>query len=150
MKFRTKLKLFGKTATGIVVPDEIVAGLQAGKRPPVCVTINGFTYRTTVSPMSGCFLIPVSAERREKAGIKAGDNIEVGIELDTEPRTVDIPDDLAEALRTDPAAAARFEKLSYTHRKEHVLALESAKTPETRNRRLEKTIASLTDNTQPA
>ncbi|HET6644420.1 MAG TPA: YdeI/OmpD-associated family protein [Fimbriimonadales bacterium] len=150
MKFRTSLELFGKTATGIVVPDDVVAGLQAGKRPPVSVTINGFTYRTTVSPMSGCFLIPVSAERREKAGIKASDSIEVGIELDTEPRTVEIPADLAKALKSNPAAAASFEKLSYTHRKEHVLALESAKTPETRSRRLEKTIASLTDNTRPA
>ena len=150
MKFRTKLELFGKTATGIVVPDEVVAGLQAGKRPPVCVTINGYTYRTTVSPMSGCFLIPVSAERRENAGVKAGEEIDVGIELDTEPRTVEIPADLAKALKSDPKAAGRFEKLSYTHRKEHVLALESAKTPETRKRRLEKTLAALTEPARPA
>ncbi|MEA2844373.1 MAG: hypothetical protein QOJ69_2044, partial [Actinomycetota bacterium] len=98
MRFRTTLELGGKTATGIRVPDEVVEGLGSGKRPPVRVTINGHTYRSTVAVMGGAFMVGVSAEERSKAGVAAGDEVDVDIELDTEPREVVVPPDFAAAL----------------------------------------------------
>ena len=95
MKFRTVIISGSKTATGIEVPDEIVAGLGHGKRPPVRVTINGHTYRSTVAVMGGRFMVGVSAENRALAGVSGGDHVDVEIELDTEPREVAVPDDLA-------------------------------------------------------
>ena len=143
-KFRAKLLLEGKTATGIEVPAKVVESLGAGKRPAVAVKLHKYTYRTHVAPMGGRFLIPVAAEVRERSGVKAGDTLEVTIELDTAPRVVKVPPDLAKALKAEGLAAA-FAKLSYTNQKEAVVSLESAKKPETRQRRLEKTLASLRD-----
>ena len=145
MNFRATLVLHGKTATGIEVPDDIVTALGAGKRPPVRVSIGGHTYRTTVAPMGGVFLIGVSADNRKAAGVAAGDEIDVGIELDTEPREVAVPADLAAALDADGDARQRFEKLSYSHKRQHVSAIEDAKTPETRQRRIAKTVDMLSD-----
>ena len=96
MRFRTTIRLDGKTATGIRVPEEVVEGLGGGKRPPVRVTINGHDYRTTVAPVRGEFKIPVSAEVREKAGVSAGDEVDIDVELDAEPREVAVPPELAE------------------------------------------------------
>src|SRR2546426_6880355 len=104
MRFRTVLELAGKTATGFRVPAEVVESLGAGKRPPVLVTINGFTYRNTVAVYDGQFLIGVSAENRTGAGVAAGDEIDVDLELDTAPRQVSIPPDFAAALEADPDA----------------------------------------------
>jgi hypothetical protein len=143
MLFHATLILSGKTATGIQVPDAIVEQLGAGKRPPVRVTIGSYTYRTTVAPMGGQFWIPVSAENRAGAGINAGDELDVEIELDTEPREVAVPEDLMAALDADPAAKQAFEKLSYSNKRLHVLSVEDAKTPETRQRRVEKVITTL-------
>lgn len=143
MRFRATLLASGKTATGIQVPDEIVARLGAGKRPPVRVTINGHTYRNTVAVMGGVFMVGVSAENRAAAGVGAGDEIDVDLELDTEPREVTVPADLAEALNRDPAVRRRFDALSYSGRRRHVLAVEDAKTPETRQRRIAKAVDSL-------
>ncbi len=143
MLFHATLILNGKTATGIQVPDAIVEQLGAGKRPPVRVTIGSYTYRTTVAPMGGQFWIPVSAENRAGAGINAGDELDVEIEIDTEPREVAVPEDLMAALNADPAAKQAFEKLSYSNKRLHVLSVEDAKTPETRQRRVEKVIATL-------
>lgn len=143
MQFHATLILNGKTATGIQAPDDVVEQLGGGKRPPVRVTIGGYTYRTTVAPMGGQFWIPVSAEHRVGAGIAAGEEVTVEIELDTEPRTVIVPDDLAAALAAESAAKAAFEELSYSNQRRHVLALEDAKTPETRQRRIEKVLAAL-------
>jgi Bacteriocin-protection, YdeI or OmpD-Associated/Domain of unknown function (DUF1905) len=143
MKFRTTLQLAGKAATGFDVPAEIVESFAAGKRPPVTVTINGYTYRNTVAVMGGGYMIGVAAEHRSKARIKAGDDIDVDIQLDTAPRTVEVPADLRKALAADSTAKKAFDKLSYTHQREHVRALEDAKKPETRRRRLDKTLAML-------
>jgi hypothetical protein len=143
MKFRTTIELGGKTATGFQVPPEVVEGLGAGKRPPVNVTINGYTYRSTVAPYGGVFMLPLSAEHRTAAGLAAGDEADVDLELDTEPREVVVPPDVAEALAADPAANAAFEALSYSHKRRHILAIDDAKTPETRHRRITKAIATL-------
>ncbi|MDQ4125805.1 MAG: YdeI/OmpD-associated family protein [Actinomycetota bacterium] len=143
MRFQTTVELGGKTATGIEVPPEVVDALGSGKRPAVTVTINGYTYRSTIASMGGRFMLPLSAENRTAAGVAAGDAVDVDVELDTAPRTVEVPDDLRRALAGDAAAKERFESLPYSHRKEHVRALESAKKPETRERRLAKTLEML-------
>jgi len=143
MRFRATVLLGGKTATGIPVPDDVVASLDGGKRAPVSVTIGGHTYRTTVTPMGGQFMIPLSAENRTAAGVAAGDEVDVGIELDTAPREVAVPEDLAAAVAGDAAAQASFDGLSYTHRKEWVRWVEEAKRAETRTARIAKTVESL-------
>jgi hypothetical protein len=143
MSFTAILELAGKTATGIQVPDEVVEKLGGGKRPPVRVSLNGYVYRTTVAPMGGTFFIPVAREIREGAGLTAGETVQVEMTLDTEPRTVEVPADFQAALDAAPGANEKFEKLSYTHRKEHVRAIEDAKTPETRARRIAKAIEML-------
>jgi hypothetical protein len=142
MRFTSVIELGGKTATGICVPEEIVAALGAGKRPPVRVTINGYTYRNTIAPMGGRFMLSVSAAVRESASVAAGDEVEVEIEHDTSPRDVTVPADFAAAL--SPAARERFDALSYSNKLRHVLAIEGAKTPATRERRIAKVIAELT------
>jgi hypothetical protein len=143
MRFRAEVETNGRTATGIRVPAEVVAGLDAGKRVPVTVTINGYTYRTTVAPYTGMYLIPLSAENREGAGVRAGEVVDVDIERDTAPRAVTVPADLAEAL--DAAGVrATFDGLSFTRRKEYVVAVEGAKKPETRRARIERAVAELT------
>ncbi|MEA2418307.1 MAG: hypothetical protein QOE60_513 [Thermoleophilaceae bacterium] len=141
MRFHATLERGGKTATGIHVPDEIVAALGSSRRPPVRVTLREHTYRTTVASMGGRFLVPVSAAVRDAAGVAAGDELDVQIELDTEPREVAVPDDLAAALDGCPGARERFDRLAYSHRKEHVRAIEEAKAPETRERRIAKAVA---------
>jgi hypothetical protein len=143
MKFRAKLLLSGKTATGIQVPDKIVAGLNAGKRPAVRVTINGYTYRNTIASMGGVFMLSVSEEVRKNAGIAAGDMVDVDLEPDTAPREVTVPPDFAAALKRDASAKKFFESLSYSNKLRHVLSIEGAKTPETRQRRIEKAIGEL-------
>ena len=143
MKFTTTLLQAGKTATGIEVPPEIVEALGAGKRPPVRVTLRGYTYRSTIAVMGGKYMVGVSAEHRLGAGVAGGDLLDIEIELDTAPREVSVPPDFALALDADGAAKARFEKLAYSHRLRHVLAIGDAKTPETRQRRIEKSITML-------
>ncbi len=143
MRFRVTLLLAGKTATGFEVPAEVVEGLGKGKRPPVRVTINGHTYRSTVAPMSGVFMLGVSAENRAAAGVSAGDEIDVDVELDTEPREVIVPPDFAQALKEDAEALAFFEGLSYSKRRRFVLSVEDAKTPETRSRRIARSVDAL-------
>jgi hypothetical protein len=143
MRFRAKIQLDGKTATGIQVPDEVVAALGPSKRPAVRVTINGYTYRNSVASMGGKFMLAVSAEVRSKAGVAAGDEVDVDIELDTEPREVSVPPDFAEALEHDGEAKRTFDKLSYSNKQRHVLSIEQAKTAETRQRRIAKAIEAL-------
>jgi hypothetical protein len=141
MRFRTTVELGGKTATGLHVPDDVVAGLGGGLRPAVAVTIGPHTYRTTVASMGGRFMIPLSAENRTAAGVVAGDEVDVDIVADTAPREVSVPPDLAAAL--DPDARAIFDGLAYTHRKEWVRWVEEAKKPETRTVRIAKTVEGL-------
>ncbi len=143
MNFRTVVELNGKTATGIEVPDEVVAELGSGKRPAVKVVIGGYSYRSTVASMGGRFLLPVSAEVRQHAGVAAGDEVDVEIELDTEPRVVTVPPDLASALDQDGAARQTFDAMSYSHQRAYVEWIEQAKAPETRQRRLDKTVTEL-------
>jgi Bacteriocin-protection, YdeI or OmpD-Associated/Domain of unknown function (DUF1905) len=143
MKFRAVVELNGKTATGIPVPEAIVTGLGGGKRPKVQVTINGFSYRSSVGSMGGRSMLPVSAQVRDGAGIGAGDEVEVDLELDTAPREVAVPDDVAGALAAAPAARAAFEKLSYSHQSRWIGSVEDAKTAETRQRRIDKMVSSL-------
>jgi len=150
MKFKALLELHGKTATGIEVPHDIVAGLGPGKRHAVVVTIGPHTYRSTVSVYNGKYLLGVSAENRTAAGVSAGDVIEVNLELDAAPREVEVPADFAAALAAEPAAAEAFAAMSYTHRKEHVRAIEEAKTAETRQRRIDKALAMLRERARPA
>jgi len=132
-----------KNATGLRVPAEAVAALGKGKRPPVTVSLNGYTYRSTVAAYGDSFALPLAAEHREAAGVKAGDEVEVTIELDTEPRTVTLPNDLAAALEARPGARTAFDALSYSQRKEHVRQVETAKAQETRERRIAAIVAKL-------
>jgi antitoxin component of MazEF toxin-antitoxin module len=148
MKFRTTIVQDGNN-TGIHVPDEIVEQLGAGKRPPVRVTLNGYTYRNTVAVMGGKFMISVSKDIREKASVKGGDELEVELELDTSPREVALAPDLEAALAADPAAKQFFEKLSPSKKGWHVYQIEGAKTPETRQRRIEKSVAMCREGKAP-
>jgi Bacteriocin-protection, YdeI or OmpD-Associated/Domain of unknown function (DUF1905) len=143
MRFRTTVLLGGKTATGLPVPAEVVEALGSGRQPKVHVTIGGHTYRSTVAVRGGQFLIPLSAENRTEAGVAAGDEVEVELTLDTAPREVEVPADLAEALASDPVARKVFDGLPFTHRKEYVRWIEEAKKPETRVDRVAKTLAKL-------
>ena len=145
MTFRAEVELSGKTATGIQVPDEVVSGLGSSKRPPVRVTIGDYTYRTTVASRGQRFLIPLSAENRTYAGVAAGDQVEIDIALDTAPRVVAVPSDLAERLEDEPEALRFFEGLSYSQQRFFVDSVESAKTAETRLRRIDKAVGMLRD-----
>jgi uncharacterized protein YdeI (YjbR/CyaY-like superfamily) len=144
MEFHTTLiQAEGKQATGIQVPDDIVERLGAGKRPAVKVTFNGYSYRTTVAPVGGVYMVPVSAEIRGQTGAAAGDELDVTIGLDSEPREIVAPGDLAAALATEPQAKAHWESLSYSKKRAIVLNVEGTKNPETRARHVEKAIGQL-------
>ena len=145
MQFRTTIIQTGATACGIQVPDAVVEGLGAGKRPPVTVTIKGYTYRNTIAVMGGEYWVGVSAEHRKAAGVAGGDEVEVVIELDTAPREVEIPADFAAALTASPAAQETFDRLSYSNRSWHVLQVTGARTDETRERRIAKSIEMLSE-----
>ena len=143
MRFRTTIMAAGKTAAGFEVPAEVVQALGAGRRPPVRVTINGYTYRNTVAVMGGTYMIGVSNEHRTASGARAGDVVDIDLELDTAPREVAVPPELAAALAADPAARATFEGLSYSNKSWHALQVTGAKTEETRQRRIAKSIEAL-------
>jgi hypothetical protein len=143
VRFRATIEQSGKTATGFRVPDEVVEALGAGKRPAVRVTIGGHTYRSSVASMGGVFMVGVSAENRVSAGVAGGDEVDVDIELDTSPRKVTVPDDFAKALEGDSAAKRTFDGLSYSNKQWHVLSIEGAKSPETRQRRIAKSVDTL-------
>jgi hypothetical protein len=143
MKFRSVVRLGGKTATGIPVPEEVVEGLDRGKRPPVRATIGGHTYRTSIARVGGEFMLPLSADNREGAGVQAGDEVDVDVELDTEPREVTVPTDLAEALERDADLKHTFESLSRSKKRRLVDPIGQAKTHETRQRRIDKVIDAL-------
>jgi len=143
MKFRTLIQQEGKTAMGFEVPADVVEALGAGKRPPVSVTINGYTYRNTVAVLGGRYMIGVSADHRGPAKVVGGEMVEVDLELDTAPRVISVPDDLQVALDADPAARATFDKLSYSNKSWHVLQVTGTKNPDTRARRVEKSVVAL-------
>ncbi|HEY6014081.1 MAG TPA: YdeI/OmpD-associated family protein [Candidatus Limnocylindrales bacterium] len=143
MRFRTTILQTGKTAAGFEVPAEVVEALGSGKRPKVLVTIRGYTYRNTVAVMGGVYMIGVAAEHRATSGVKGGDVVEVDLELDTAPREVAVPADFAAALAAEPDAARTFEGLSYSNKSWHTYQIEDAKTDETRQRRIARSIAAL-------
>jgi hypothetical protein len=143
MKFKAELESSGKNTAGFVIPAEIVEKLGGGGHPKVSVTINGYTFRTSIARMGGRYMLGVSAERRTAAGVSAGDVLEVDVELDTAPREVDVPEEFAAALAADPAAQAFWQTLSYSKQQWHTLQVTGAKTEETKARRIEKSIGML-------
>jgi hypothetical protein len=143
MRYRTTILTARKTATGIEVPDDVLAALGSARRPAVRATINGYTYRSTVGSVDGRAMLSISAEVRAAAGVAAGDEIEVELEVDTEPREVAVPGDLADALRADPEAKDFFEQLSYSHQSAYVTWIESAKKDETRRKRIPEAVEML-------
>ncbi|WP_420595206.1 YdeI/OmpD-associated family protein [Deinococcus sp.] len=142
-RFEAVLKLEGKTATGIEVPPDMVQSLGSSKKPAVKVSLGEYTYRSTLALRDGKFMLPVSAEHRQGAGLAAGDTVAVTLELDTEPREVSVPEELAAALERNAVARQRFEALSYSQKRQHTLAIEGAKTPETRAKRIAKAVEAL-------
>lgn len=144
MKFRSHVEP-PEPMRGLEVPSEVVAALGEGARPPVTITINGHSWKSRIALMRGRHLIGLSKANREAAGVEIGEEVEVEVELDTAPRVVVAPPDFAAALDADPVARAAFDKLAHSRKREHVHAIESAKKPETRQRRIEKAIAALHD-----
>ena len=143
MRFHTTILQGDKTATGIRIPDEIVEALGSGKRPPITVTINGYTYRSSIAVMGGAYMVGVNADNRIGARVAGGDEVDVEIELDTAPREVSMPEDFAAALDAAPVARQTFEGLSYSNKSWHVLSINWAKTDETRQRRIAKSVEAL-------
>jgi hypothetical protein len=143
MRFRAELESTGGTAAGFEVPAQVVEGLGGGGHPKVSVTVDGFTFRTSIAKMGGRFLLGVSAERRARAGIEAGQVLDVEVELDTAPRETEVPDDLAAALAADAQAKKFWDTLSHSKQSWHVHQVTSAKKAETRAARVEKSIAML-------
>ena len=129
--------------TGIEVPEHVVLAFDRGKRVPVTVTVNGHSYRSTIASRGGRFLIPVSSAIRAETGLKAEDPIDVTLEIDDAPREVDVPAELADALADDPVATEAWNKLSYSRKRQHTLAIDGTKGAETKARRVAKTIATL-------
>jgi hypothetical protein len=143
VQFTTTVLLARKTATGLPVPPDVIDALGAGKRPAVVVTLDGgYTYRSTVGVMNEQFLVPLSAEHREASGVAAGDSVVVTLTLDTLPRTVDVPEDLAAAL-AEAGVRAAFDTLSASRQRALVDPVTQAKAPETRARRVAKAVESL-------
>jgi hypothetical protein len=148
-RFRTELvKADDSEATAIYLPFDVEKVFGTRARVPVRGTINGFPYRSSTFPMGGCYMMPVNKQLREGAKVQAGDVVTVVMERDEAPRTVEAPADLARALKANKAAQAAWDKASYTHRKEYAQAIEGAKKPETRARRIEKAIAELAAKAQ--
>lgn len=144
MKFRTYVEP-PERMKGLEVPPEVVEALGGGKRPPVTITVNGHSWKSRVAIMRGRYLLGLSNANRQAIGAETGDEVEVDLELDTEPRVVVEPDDFARALDADPVARTAYDRLPYGRKRVHVLAIDSAKKPETRQRRIEKALAELRD-----
>ena len=143
MNFRATIELAGKTATGVEVPAAVVTKLGSSRKPAVRVTIKGYTYRSTIATMGGRFMLPISAQVREAAGVAARDKVDVDVDLDTAPRVVTVPSDFSRALTREPAAKRFFEGLNFSAKQRIVIAIEAAKAPETRQRRIAKWVGSL-------
>ena len=144
MHFSTTIVQTGNN-TGIEVPSEVLEQLGGGKRPAVTVNVNGYRYRTSVGVMGGQAMIPLSADHRRGSGLAGGDPVEVDLALDDEPRVLDVPPDLRAALGENQAAAAGFDRLSYSARRRIVMAVDGAKGEDTRRRRIAKAIQDLYD-----
>jgi Bacteriocin-protection, YdeI or OmpD-Associated/Domain of unknown function (DUF1905) len=134
---------------GLEVPEEVVEALGGGKRPAVTITINGHSWKSRVAIMRGRYLLGLSNANRRAAGVGTGDEVEVDVELDTEPRVVVEPADFAHALDTNPLARAAYDRLSHSRKRQQVLAIERAKKPETRSKRIDKAVAALVEAASP-
>ena len=143
MKIRALLEQSGKTAVGFSVPEDVVLALGKGKRPPVNVTIKGYTYRSTVAPMGGGYMVGVSAENRAAAGVQGGETHDIELTLDSAPREVELPADFAAALAAEPDARRTFDALSPSNKGYHTALIAGAKSDETRQRRIDKSIGAL-------
>ena len=140
VSFKTTLHQMGNN-TGIVVPPEMLDQLGGGKKPAVNVTVNGFTYRGSIATMAGQSMISFSSDKRAATGVKGGEAISVTLELDDAPRVMEVPPDLQAALDGNKPAKAYFATLSYSNQRRHIEPINDAKTPETRARRIEKSVA---------
>ena len=134
---------------GLEVPEEVVEALGGGKRPAVTITINGHSWKSRVAILRGRYLLGLSNANRRAAGVGTGDEVEVDVELDTEPRVVVEPADFADALDTNPLARAAYDRLSHSRKRQQVLAIERAKKPETRSKRIEQAVAALVEAGSP-
>lgn len=143
LQLTTTLEPRGPAAAVILDDDQVAAIGEGPKRFPVRATINGYTWRTTVTRMRGENMLGLNREVRTGAGVEAGDSVEVLIELDTEPREVEVPGALADALAQDPVAKDAFEGMSFTHRKEYARWIDEAKRDETRHKRVTEALERL-------
>jgi uncharacterized protein YdeI (YjbR/CyaY-like superfamily) len=142
MKFRARVIPSGN-ATAVEIPAAVMKALGPQARPPVTITINGHSWRSRVAAMRGEQLIGISAANREAAGVAEGETIEVDVVLDAAPRTVELPDDLAKALKRTTGSKDAFERLPFGLRQKHVREIESAKSAEVRERRIAKLVITL-------
>ena len=145
MEFRAELESSGKNTAGFEVPESVVEALGGGKHPKIVATVNGFTFRTSIASMGGRYMFGVSADRRKEAGVTAGEIYDVGVELDTAPRDVEVPEDLANALDENPAAKRFWDTLSYSNKSWHALQVAGAKKAETRGARIAKSVTMLSE-----
>ncbi len=145
--FETTVTASGNN-TGIMVPDDVIAQLDSGKRPPVIVNVNGYEYRNTVAVMGGSYMIGISAAIRKATGLQGGDPIRVELSVAETPREVNVPDDFAVALASDERASAFFARLINSMQRYHVDTINGAKTDETRRRRIDKAIGLFQDGKQ--
>jgi hypothetical protein len=143
MRFRTELLSNGKTATGVEVPADVMTALAAGRKPAVKVILNGYPYRSSVATVDGKPMIGVSADVRAAAGVSAGQVVDVDLELDTDKREVAVPPELAALLAADPAARAAYDKLSYSNQRRIVEPIDQTKSPETRQRRIDRAMEAI-------
>lgn len=140
IRFTAPLQPRGPAAAVVLDDAQVAAVGEGAKRFPVVATVNGYTWRTSVTRMRGEFLLGLNREVREGAGVQAGDDVEVTVELDAAPREVEVPAALAAALAADPQASASFERMAFTHRKEYARWIAEAKAEETRQRRAQQAL----------
>lgn len=142
MKFKTKIIQVGNN-TGIEISEQLLEKLGGGKKPLVILTVNGYSYRTAVGKMGNKYMISLSAENRKNANAKGGDTVEINLDLDTVPRITEIPADLQKALDKNKTAKLNFEKLAPSKKKAIVFSITNAKTEETKIKRIDKAILTL-------
>lgn len=138
MKFTAEIFTGGGQTAGFWIPDDVMKSLGDKKRIPVRVTLNGYTYLSTIASYEGKQAVGISIENRENAGVKIGDTLEIDISFDDKPRIVEIPEIIQKELNKNLKAKEIFEKLSYTHKKEYVKWIRDAKKIETQILRLSK------------
>lgn len=143
MIIRILIQATGEGSAGVHLPDDVVEALGKGRKPPVKATINGYTWRSTVAVMGGEYWLGVSKEVRRNAGVQAGQEVDLTLELDTEERVLEVPPDFAAALDAEPEARRFFDTLSYSNKRRFTYSIDDAKTPETRQRRIDKSVDQL-------